>query len=181
LTGHVILRLTSTVSGTFAGQLLTHLASGEPFTTSSKAPLHVVATPRRITVAISANRGAKSIAATLTAPLGRLTSQRAGKGRVVIHAGSGRTITLRASTTTVRSQGAPTRLTVGLSVITSTGLPACRTGIVGKLEILDFDAIRKAIRTADSVTVILPRECGGSSLYSDAAGGGRTVVKVGFH
>jgi hypothetical protein len=181
LTGHVILRLTSTVSGTFAGQLMTHLASGEPFTTSSKAPLHVVSTPRRITATISGNRGAQSIAASLTAPLGRHASQSAGKGRVVIHPGSGRSVTLRTSSTTVRTQGAPTRLTVGISVIGSTGLPACRTGTVGKLEIVDFDAIRNAIRTADSVKVALPRDCGGTSLYSDSAGGGRTVVKVGFH
>jgi hypothetical protein len=181
LTGHVILRLTRTVSGTFAGQLMTHLASGEPFTTSSKAPLHVVSTARRITVTVSGSRGARSIAATLTAPLGRLASQSAGKGRIVVHPGSGRSITLRTSSTTVRSQGAPTRLTVGVAVSGSTGLPACRTGTAGKLEIVDFDAIRNAIRTADSVRVALPRECGGTSLYLDSAGGGRTAVKVGFH
>jgi hypothetical protein len=180
LTGHVILRLTRAVSGTFAGQLMTHLASGEPFTTSSKAPLHVVTTPRRITVMISGNRGTQSIATTLTASLGKRASQGAGKDRVVVHLGSARTITLRSTSMTVRAQGAPTRLSVGLSVSGSAGLPACRTGTVGKLEILDFDAIRNAIHTADTVRVALPRECGGTSLYSDSAGAGRTIVKVGF-
>jgi hypothetical protein len=183
LTGHVVLRLTSTVSGTFVGQLTTHLASGEPFTTNSKAPLHVVSTSRRLIVTItgSRSRGAQSIAASIAAPLGRQTSQSVAKGRVVIHPGPGRTITLRTTTPAVSAQGAPTRLTVGVLVTGATGLPDCRTGSAGKLEIVDFDAIRNAVHTADSVKVVLPLGCGGTSVYSDTARGGSTVVKAGFH
>jgi hypothetical protein len=181
LTGHVVLRLTNSAPGAFVGRLTTQLASGEPFTTSSRAPLHVVSTPRRVNVTIAANRGTQSMTASVAASLGRHTSQNVDGGHVVIHAGSGRTLTLRASTMSVRTEGAPTRLTVGVSVTGSAGLPACRAGTVGALEIVDFDAVRDAVRTADSVKLILPHECGGSSLYSDAAGGGRTVVKVAFH
>jgi hypothetical protein len=181
LTGHVVLRLTSTVSGTFVGQLTTHLSSGEPFTTNSKAPLHVVSTSRRLIVTITGSRGVQSIAASITAPLGRQTSQNVAKGRVVIHPGSGRTITLRTTTPAVGAQGAPTRLTVGVLVTGATGLPDCRTGSAGKLEIVDFDAIRNAVHTADSVKVVLPVGCGGTSVYSDTARGGSTVVKAGFH
>lgn len=181
LTGHIIVRLPSAATGAFVGELTTQLANGEPLTTSSTAPLHVMATPRRITASISGTRAAKSIAANISAPLGKRGSRSAGNGRIIVRTGSGRTVTLRTTNVIARTEGAPTRLSIGVSVVTAVGLSACRAGASGTIEVVDFDAIRNAVRTADSVKMLLPHACGGTIGFSDAGGGGRTVVKLGFH
>jgi hypothetical protein len=72
-------------------------------------------------------------------------------------------------------------LRIGVSVAAATGLSDCRPGASGTIEVVDFDAIRNAVRTADSVKVLLPRACGGSIGFVDAGSAERAVVKLGFH
>jgi hypothetical protein len=181
LTGHIIVRLAGAASGGFVGEMTTQLANGEPLTTRSAAPLHVVATPRRITASISGSQATKSIAASISAPLGIRGARSAGTSRIIVHTGSGRTVTLRTTDVIARTEGAPTRLSIRVSVVAAAGLSACRPGTSGTLEVVDFDAIRNAVRTADSVRVLLPPACGGTIGFADAGRGGRTIVTVGFH
>jgi hypothetical protein len=180
LTGHIVVRTTSLAPGAFVGELKTELADGTPFTTNSRATLHVTSVPRRVQVDITGSHGAQSITANVSAPLGRSAPQGI-PGRVMIHLGQGRTVTLRPTITAAASIGAPTRLTMTLSVAASSGLTACRAGTIGTLEALDFDAVRSAVHTADTAKVILPRSCGGTTLFADARSGSLASVKLAFH
>jgi len=78
-------------------------------------------------------------------------------------------------------QGAPTRVVVRVVVVAQKGLPLCRAGTVGQLQVLDSDVLGKTGRTADRLKVTLPSACGGLRAFADSDTSGRTEVKVGFH
>ena len=181
LAGHLVLRLAPTARGSFFARLTSKLPDGKPFMTSATSAIRVVRTPRWMTLSVSANgTSARSIAGSFALRLG---ARGAGtnSGRIVVLNGVSRSVTLRAVTAAAFPQGAPTRVVVRVVVVAQKGLPLCRAGTVGQLQVLDSDVLGKTGRTADRLKVTLPSACGGLRAFADSDTSGRTEVKVGFH
>jgi hypothetical protein len=181
LAGHFVLRLAPAARGSFVARLTSKLPDGKPFTTSATSAIRVVRTPRRITLSVSATgASARSMVGAFALRLGP-GGTGANSGRIVVRNGVSRSVTLRAVTAAASPQGAPTRVGVKVAVVAQKGLPSCRAGTTGQLQVLDSDALGKTGRTADRVKVTLPSTCGGSRTFADSDAGGRTTIKIGFH
>jgi hypothetical protein len=181
LAGHLVLRLSPSARGSFFARMTSKLPNGEPFTTSATSAIRVVRTPRRMTLSVSANgSSARSITGAFSVRLG---ARGAGtnSGRIIVRNGVSRSVTLRALTAAASPQGAPTRVGMRVVVVARKGLPLCRAGTTGQLQVLDSDVLAKTGRTADRVKVTLPSTCGGVRAFADSDTSGRTEVKLGFH
>jgi hypothetical protein len=181
LTGHVVLRLTSSARGSFVGDLTSTLPSGDDLKTRAAASLRVVGRPRTVSVSISGGKGATNfISGSFASPLGSNTL-RGNRGRIVVRYAARSSVTLTPLSATASAEGAPTRLVFRVAVVGAESLAKCRRGATGTLRVLDSDALDARARTADRVVVSLPSGCGGSRAYADASAGGRTTAKVAFH
>jgi hypothetical protein len=175
LVGHLRVRVERAVSATIAGSLTAAVPGTGTVTTHAAAIVRSVTTARRASVSVSGARGTTYVVnGSFSAPL----RSGASTGRLVVRHGK-RVVSLQIGSVRGSLLGDPTRLVGAVRVAASSGLPSCRRGVSGTLDVLDSDAITPAGRTYDRVTVRLPGKCGGTTSLRDLAGGGLTV-KVAF-
>lgn len=179
LSGHVVLRSARTGVTTLIGDLTVASPDGTPVSSRSKAVVRLVRRPGNVTVKLDGKRGAATIKGGIASLLSDASNAR-GTGTVVLAAGAGRSLTLRAAGATATRVGAPSQLTVGVSVARAAGLARCAVGTTGVMKVTDSDALTRGGKTRDRLTLVLPASCGGSKSFADATAGGRLSLKLGF-
>ena len=177
--GHIVLRYAKASAAKLAASLTVELSDGTTVTSNSKASVRLVRRPSKVTVTPDGTRGAATIRGTATSVLSSVKAG-TGTGSIVLAVGAGKSVTLRAVGATATKIGAPSKVSIRVSVARSKGLAACPVGTSGVLKLTDSDALTGVGRTRDRLTLVLPAKCGGSRAFADGGSVGRLSVKLGF-
>jgi hypothetical protein len=172
---NLVLRVGNIKAGSVSAQVDAATPDGTPLPVTAKASLRFIAHPRSVTLDASGRRASTSVRGTARSKIGRA----GGSGALVLSLGAKKSVTLRATAATVERYGAPTSMTVKLTVARSTGLGACARGTTGVLRVVDSDALTRAQRTNDRLVFELPSSCGGKKTFTDTVPG-EPLVKLSF-
>ncbi len=179
LSGHIVLRYAKAGAALLAGSMTVMSPDGTAVTSKSKAPVRLVRRPGSLTLTVDGTRSAAALQGATASTLSSAKAAR-GTGTVVFLAGSGKSVTLRAASAAATTIGAPSNVSIRVSVARTKGFAACPVGANGVLKVTDSDRLTRSGKTRDRLTLVLPAACGGSKAFADAGAGGRLSVKLGF-